>query len=62
MEKTVTSSLGFALPEAVSFVFKSTVFLAASFAVLYVALASDYPAVHDTLHQFRHSLAVVPCH
>jgi hypothetical protein len=29
---------------------------------LFVALAASYPAVHDTLHNVRHALAVVPCH
>jgi hypothetical protein len=29
---------------------------------LFIALASSYPAVHDTLHKVRHALAVVPCH
>lgn len=31
-------------------------------AVVYVALFSTYPAIHDTLHKARHSLAIVPCH
>jgi cobalt transporter subunit CbtB len=30
--------------------------------ILYVALASEYPVVHDALHNVRHALAVVPCH
>lgn len=61
MERTV-AWLGVALPEQLLFVFKSGAFLCASAAILYVALASSYPAVHDTLHNFRHALAVVPCH
>ena len=61
MERTVVW-LGVVLPEQVSFLLKSVVFLCASGVILYVALASGYPAVHDTLHNFRHALAVVPCH
>ena len=61
MERTVTW-LAVALSEQVLFLFKSGVFLCASAVILYLALASSYPAVHDTLHNFRHALAVVPCH
>jgi Probable cobalt transporter subunit (CbtB) len=61
MERTV-AWLGVALPEQVLFLLKSGIFLCASGVILYVALASSYPAVHDTLHNFRHALAVVPCH
>jgi Probable cobalt transporter subunit (CbtB) len=61
MERTV-AWLGVALPEQFLFLLKSGAFLCASGVVLYVALASSYPAVHDTLHNFRHALAVVPCH
>jgi len=50
MERAVPSRLGVALPEPVSFL------------ILYVLLAAGYPAVHDTLHNFRHALAIVPCH
>jgi uncharacterized membrane protein len=62
MERTVAGWLGIVLPEEVLFLLKSGVFLCASGVILYVALASGYPAVHDTLHNFRHALAVVPCH
>jgi Probable cobalt transporter subunit (CbtB) len=61
MERTI-AWLGVALPQQVLFVLKAGVFLCASGVILYVALASSYPAVHDTLHNFRHALAVVPCH
>jgi len=30
--------------------------------VVYLALFSTYPAIHDTMHKVRHSLAIVPCH
>jgi cobalt transporter subunit CbtB len=62
MERTVTRSFAWSLPEPVSFLFKSGIFLFACGAILYVALASEYPVVHDTLHDVRHALAVVPCH
>jgi hypothetical protein len=61
MERTV-AWLEVALPEQILFLLKSGVFLCASGVILYVVLASTYPAVHDTLHNFRHALAVVPCH
>ncbi|MBI1997125.1 MAG: CbtB-domain containing protein [Deltaproteobacteria bacterium] len=62
MERTVASWLGVSLPERLSFFIKSGLFLLASWSILYVLLATSYPAVHDTLHNFRHALAVVPCH
>jgi hypothetical protein len=62
MEKTLVTWLGFALSERLSFLIKSGVFLSICGATLFVALASSYPAVHDTLHNVRHALAVVPCH
>jgi Probable cobalt transporter subunit (CbtB) len=61
MERTV-AWLGVALREQVLFLLKSGAFLCACAVILYVALASSHPAVHDTLHNFRHALAVVPCH
>jgi hypothetical protein len=30
--------------------------------VLYTALFSTYPPVHDALHELRHSLYLIPCH
>jgi hypothetical protein len=62
MERTVSGWRGIALPEPAAFLLKSGVFLCACGVILYVALASDYPSVHDTFHNFRHALAVVPCH
>lgn len=62
MQRTVANALGFAIPEPVSFYIKSGMFLFASWSILYVLLAAGYPAVHDTLHNVRHALAVVPCH
>jgi Probable cobalt transporter subunit (CbtB) len=62
MERAVPSRLGFALPEPVLFLIKSGIFLLVSGAILYVLLAAGYPAFHDTLHNFRHALAIVPCH
>jgi hypothetical protein len=62
MERIVASWLGIEVPEQLSFLFKSGIFLIVSAALLYVSLAAAYPAVHDTLHNFRHALAIVPCH
>lgn len=62
MERTIASRLGIALPEQLSFFVKSGIFLSLSVLILYVLVAAGYPAVHDTLHNFRHALAVVPCH
>jgi hypothetical protein len=62
MERTVAGRLGFALSEPLSFLLKSSGFLLACGTILYVLLATGYPAVHDTLHNFRHALAMVPCH
>ena len=62
MEKAVVGSLGITLPESVSFVMKSGMLLILSGTILWIALAAPYPAVHDTMHNVRHALAVVPCH
>jgi hypothetical protein len=62
MEKTVASRIGIELPEQVAFLLKSGLLVMTSGIILYVLLAASYPAIHDTLHNFRHALAVVPCH
>lgn len=62
MEKVIARWLSLGLSERTSFLLKSTIFLSVSGATLFVALAAGYPAVHDTLHNARHALAVVPCH
>ena len=62
MEKAAVGWLGFVLPEPVSFFIKSGVLLLLSGTILWIALAAHYPAVHDTMHNVRHALAVVPCH
>jgi hypothetical protein len=62
MEKILATRLGLELAEPVSFLIKSSFLLIACGATLFVALASSDPAVHDTLHNVRHALAVVPCH
>jgi hypothetical protein len=62
MESALVAWLGLSLSERLSFLIKSGIFLSLCSATLFVALASSYPAVHDTLHNVRHALAVVPCH
>ena len=62
MERTIAGQLGMTVSERVSFLMKSGIFLSVCGAILFVALAASYPAVHDALHNVRHALAVVPCH
>ena len=62
MERTRGARIDIALSERLSFLIKSGIFLTICGATLFIALASSYPAVHDTLHKVRHALAVVPCH
>ena len=62
MERIVAGWLGWAISEPASFLIKSGIFLTICGATLFVALAASYPAVHHTLHNVRHALAVVPCH
>ena len=62
MERTLGQRLGISLSEPATFLIKSGIFLFICGATLFVALAASYPAVHDTLHNVRHALAVVPCH
>ena len=62
MEKTLIGWLGVIVSEPISFMMKSGMLLMLSGTILWIALAAHYPAVHDTMHNFRHALAVVPCH
>ncbi len=62
MEKIATRGLGVAVSDRLTFMIKSVIFLSVCGATLFVALVASYPAVHDTLHNVRHALAVVPCH
>jgi cobalt transporter subunit CbtB len=62
MEKAFVGWLAVTVPEPVSFLMKSGMLLILSGMILWIALAAHYPAVHDTMHNVRHALAVVPCH
>lgn len=62
MEKAIAAWRGLALPEFPSFLVKSGFLLILSGSILYYLLGATYPPLHDTLHNFRHSLAIVPCH
>ena len=62
MEKTIAAWRDLALPEFLSFLVKSGFLLILSGFILYYLLGATYPPLHDTLHNFRHSLAIVPCH
>ena len=48
--------------EGFSFYLRSAAFMAVAGVLLYVSLAAAYPPVHDAMHDFRHVLAIVPCH
>ncbi len=60
--KTVVAGVAPRLSERLSFHVTSAAFIAAVGVLLYVSLAAAYPPVHDTMHGFRHALAIVPCH
>jgi cobalt transporter subunit CbtB len=62
MEKAFVGWPGVTVPELVLFMMKSGMLLILSATILWIALAAHYPAVHDTMHNVRHALAVVPCH
>ena len=62
MERIVHAGLGLEVSEPASFLIKSGIFLFVCGAILFVALGASYPAVHDSLHNVRHALAIVPCH
>ncbi|TMA94222.1 MAG: hypothetical protein E6J74_15905 [Deltaproteobacteria bacterium] len=62
MERIFATWSRLSISEQTSFLIKSGIFLSVCGATLFVALAASYPAVHDTLHNVRHALAVVPCH
>lgn len=62
MDKALVSPRRITFPEPLSFFLKSGLLLAVTGAILYLLLVAAYPRVHDTLHDFRHSLAIVPCH
>ena len=50
------------MSEGLSFYLRSAAFMAVLGVLLYVSLAAAYPPVHDAMHDFRHALAIVPCH
>ncbi len=58
----VTLGLASVTSERFPFVLKSAAFMAVVGVLLYVSLAAAYPPVHDAMHDFRHALAIVPCH
>jgi uncharacterized membrane protein YadS len=62
MERIFVTWSRLSISEQTSFLIRSGIFLSICGATLFVALAASYPAVHDTLHNVRHALAVVPCH
>jgi len=39
-----------------------TIFLALVTVLLFMALFSTYPPIHDFFHGLRHALMIIPCH
>jgi len=39
-----------------------TIFLALVTVILFMALFSTYPPIHDFFHGLRHALMIIPCH
>jgi hypothetical protein len=62
MERAIEVLRDVAAWEVFPFLMKSALLLSLSGGILYLLLAAAYPPIHDTLHHFRHSLAIVPCH
>ncbi len=62
MEKAIDAVFVIAHPERLVFLLKSVFFLALTGGILYLLLVASYPPIHDAVHDFRHALAVVPCH
>ena len=58
MERTVARWLAVEVSEIFSCLIKLAIFLSVCGATLFIAWASSYPAVHDTLPNARHALAV----
>ena len=62
LTRSAASGLTWVMSAGLSFYLRSAGFMAVVGVLLYVSLAAAYPPVHDALHDFRHALAVVPCH
>lgn len=62
MEKAVERLGKVEITELLSFFLRSGVLLVVSGVILYLLLVAAYPPIHDALHDFRHSLAIIPCH
>ena len=62
LTRSAASGLTWVMSEGLSFYLRSAAFMAVVGVLLYVSLAAAYPPVHDAMHDFRHALAVVPCH
>ncbi len=62
MQKLATRAYEVVVPEPLRFFIQSTVFLGGVGILLFLSLAATYPPLHDTFHDVRHSLAIVPCH
>jgi hypothetical protein len=62
LTRSAASGLTAVMSEGLSFYLRSAALMTVVGVLLYVSLAAAYPPVHDALHDFRHGLAIVPCH
>lgn len=62
LTRSAASGITQVMSEGLSFYVRSAAFMALVGVLLYVSLAAAYPPVHDAMHDFRHALAIVPCH
>jgi cobalt transporter subunit CbtB len=62
VHRVVLTASRVVLPVKLSLLLKAALLLVVCGLILYVLLAARYAPVHDALHDFRHSLAIVPCH
>ena len=62
LTRSPASGLTWVMSDGLSFYLRSAAFMAVVGVLLYTSLAAAYPPVHDVMHDFRHALAIVPCH
>ena len=62
LARVAASSLDMVGSHGFSFYLRAAAFMVVVSVLLYVSLAAAYPPVHDAMHDFRHALAIVPCH
>jgi cobalt transporter subunit CbtB len=60
--RSLVTDIRTSLPFNPGFSAKAIMLLGLSAMILYLVFGATYPPVHDLVHDFRHSLAIVPCH